>query len=95
MRDKGAIIVRGTVLGVEHKSGISAKTNEPWAFDIISILTGKAVSEVRWDVKRVGPVPKEDEFLALEVSLDVYGGRQQIEAQLRVNPDSVALKAAV
>lgn len=80
MRDNGAVIVRGEVLEVEHKSG--TKNGQDWSFDIVSVLTGKTVSEVRWPTSdTLGPVPKEGDRLTLEVALDVFNGRQQIEAK--------------
>lgn len=78
----GAVIVKGRVLDVDHRSGTTTK-GQPYSFHIVSVLTGKAVSEVRWP-ESVGVPPREDETLEVVVSLDTFNGRLQIEAQERV-----------
>lgn len=85
MRDNGKITLEGLVLGTEHKSGTS-KAGQPYAFDIVSVLTGKTVSEVQWsaNVDDLGPAPREDEKITVVVELDVYAGRQQIKAIRRL-----------
>lgn len=84
MRDNGAVIVRGEVLEVEHKSG--NKNGKDWAFDVLFVQTGRSVSEVRWDGSSdsLGGVPKEGDRINVEVLLDVFNGRQQIEAKRHV-----------
>lgn len=85
MRDNGQVIVRGEVLGVEHKSGI-AKSGNSYAFDVVAVLTGKAVNEVMWaETPDLGPVPKEGERIAVEVELGTYAGRLQIDAKRTAN----------
>lgn len=81
MSDNGGIFLKGRVLDMDHKSGTSTK-GQAYAFWIISVLTGKTVSEVRWDPNRVAAsIPKEGDELHVQVGLDVFNGRQQIELQ--------------
>lgn len=93
MRDNGAVVVRGEVLGTELKSG-TAKSGNPYAFHIVSILTGRQVSEVTWPSEPSddqGPVPSEGDKIEVEVNLGIYGGRQQIEPVRRVRPAGARL----
>lgn len=93
MRDNGAVTVRGEVLEVENKSG--NKNGKDWAFTVLYVQTGRTVSEVRWgDVDNLGPAPKEGDRITVEVLLDVFNGRQQIEAKRHVPNGSRAAAPA-
>lgn len=85
----GGITLTGVVLDIDHKSG--TKNGKDWAFDIVSVLTGKSVSEVRWPQSDdLGSLPKVDERITLVVELDVFNGRQQIEAVSRLRDAALA-----
>lgn len=93
MRDNGGITLSGVVLDVVHKSGTTTK-GQPYSFHILSVLTGKTVSEVRWpENEDLGNPPKEDDRINVAIELDVFNGRQQIEAK-RVLPSSLGARAA-
>lgn len=92
--DNGGITLRGKVLDRELKQG-TTKTGSPWSFWIVSVLTGKSVSEVRYGVDNgvpVIPIPNEGDTVSIDVTLDVYNNRQQIEARSVVS--AAGLRAA-
>jgi hypothetical protein len=84
----GAVIVQGEVLDINHRQGTSERG--PWAFDIVSILAGKTVQEVRFDQDTQGGVPSEGDNVALEVKLSSYKGFVQATAVKYHTPDKAA-----
>lgn len=82
MADNGSITLRGRVLDVTLREGTTTK-GQPYRFHILSVLTGKSVSEVRW-TEDSGILPREDEQIEAVVELDVFNNRLQINATSRV-----------
>jgi len=93
MSHKGAIVVSGDVLDVTTRQGISAATQQPWAFTLVSVLAGKSVQEVRWDSDTQGGVPSEGDNIAVEVKLGSYKGNVQCSA-IRYSHPVAAAKTA-
>lgn len=88
----GSIVVSGRVLDVAPLSGVSAKTNQPWSFTVVSVLVGKSVQEVRFDNRSEGAAPAEGADISVEVELSTYQNKVQCSVLRYSRP--VAVKAS-
>lgn len=93
MGAKGGVFVSGEVLDVDFKQG-NQGTDKAYAFHIVSVLTGKSVTEVKWDSRNISDkVPSEGDSVNLGVEFSTWAGRLQCNA-LRSLPPLGAVKTA-